>query len=71
MNQSEAHDELHGSFMTLNEQWAQTRSLWRDGVAAEFERELWDEIVQVTRSLERSAESLYAVLDQALRRTAT
>ena len=65
----DAQASLHESFVLLSQRWDDARSVWRDGVAARFEREFWDEIVQVTRALERSAAEVSSVLNQALRRT--
>jgi hypothetical protein len=69
MSRSEAEANLHLAFTVLTERWNETRSLWRDGIALEFERHFWSEVTQNTRSLERSAEALNTVLEQALRRT--
>lgn len=69
MSSRESQADLHSMFVALTERWKETRNLWHDHVAADFEREIWSEIDQAVRRLERSAESLHAVLDQALRRT--
>lgn len=67
MSRTEAHADLHSALLSLNERWLEARSIWNDGIAAEFEREFWSEIVQATRSLERSAEMLHEAMEQALR----
>jgi hypothetical protein len=69
MSRSEAEADLHLAFTVLTERWNETRSLWRDSIALEFEQHFWSEVSQNTRNLERSAEALNAVLEQALRRT--
>ena len=69
MSAQDARADLHASFLILSDRWAETRSQWQDRIAAEFEREVWDEIVEITRSVERSAAALDEVIEQALRRT--
>jgi hypothetical protein len=71
LSESDAQADLHASLLTLTEKWAETRAQWQDSVAAEFERDIWDDIVQMTRSIERSAATLNDVIEQALRRTET
>ncbi len=66
---NESQADLHLAFTALTERWNETRSLWRDSIALEFERQFWNDVAQQTRSLERSVEAMSAVLTQALRRT--
>jgi hypothetical protein len=66
---SEPLADFHLAFRVLTERWDETRSLWCDSVALEFERRFWSEIERDTRNLERGAEALGDVLEQALRRT--
>lgn len=41
---SELEQELNTVWRGLQNEWFETRETWRDRVAAEFEREWWDEL---------------------------
>jgi hypothetical protein len=60
---------LLGAWSGLERQWQESRSRWRDAVAADFERRYWDHIRQRIGVLLRAAKAFDGVLERALRDT--
>lgn len=66
---SDARDGLQSQWRSLQTQWLETRGVWRDQVAAHFEREFWSFWEAEMPPLLRALEELDEALEQALRRT--
>jgi hypothetical protein len=59
-------ERLAAEFAAVERQWISTRQRWRDKVADDFERELWEPHLPMMQSLIRSMEQLEDELAQVL-----
>jgi hypothetical protein len=66
VSEKEPYDELHIAWAKLSLQWTQSRAQWSDHVAAEFEREYWEQIFTTTIAIGNRYEELNECLDRAM-----
>lgn len=60
-------EQLQGEWSLLQERWHVTRQEWQDTVAAQFEREFWEQWEAHLPALLRELDELDDSLDRALR----